>query len=412
MAHLGWIDFSRSHRDKVLAVMDHFQDEGMVDEMGLGTIRDALSDRMFPGTSTIQTRAKYFLLVPWIIRHVERRGDPDRFLAELDSEEVQFVKILRDTRKAAGIIGARKKNANPKRKPSSVYWNGLRTYGILRFSGSLADYARVVSHRRRLTHGQAAMRVDADGDVPGDDRDAAGAGPVSLWCTVPKPPKEWKDKLDIDLTREEAAFLLERITLSQRDTLLEFAFSHGNGLAAGLEDISGFLELKALPQDLRKLVEIATRFEALLKGALIRYNLLIQRMRKHGNVEDLEQAWQDYLEAMKAFPWDTWCTEDLWKRCPDTPTPTRVFVEAWIELVRTGSYSESTGDALISQREKSTKGFKRARLGDAARAEKQESLVGLTRSEEGIHFLSYRWGTVRTFLEDVYRALEADAQAA
>jgi len=28
-------------------------------------VRDAFSDLMFPGTSTAQTRATYFLLVPW-----------------------------------------------------------------------------------------------------------------------------------------------------------------------------------------------------------------------------------------------------------------------------------------------------------------------------------------------------------
>lgn len=36
--------------------------------MGIGTIRDQIADVLFPGTSTLITRAKYYLLVPCIIR--------------------------------------------------------------------------------------------------------------------------------------------------------------------------------------------------------------------------------------------------------------------------------------------------------------------------------------------------------
>lgn len=409
MTQLGWIDFSRSHRDRVLAVMDHFLDQDMVDEMGLGTIRDALSDRMFPGTSTIQTRAKYFLLVPWIVRHLERHGNPARFLAELEEEEIRFVKILRETHKAVGIIGARKRNANPKRKPSSVYWNGLRAYGILRYPGSLADYARVAKRRERLAQGHAVMRREVDGDVPGDDRDAE-VGAVPLWSTVPAAPPDWRTRLDIDLSKAEADFLYERITMSQRDSLLAFAFRHENGVAKEFEGISGFLNLPGLPKDLRHLVEIATRFDTLMKGSLIRYNLLVQKMRTHGNVEELEKHWQAYLESLKYFPWSSWSTDDLWRVCSDTPVHTRQFVEAWINLAKAAPFREAVGDALIRDRERKTKGLKRARLLDASRAQSQESLVGLVPSGSGIHFLTYRWSTVRAFLDDVYRAMETDAQ--
>ena len=33
--------------------------------MGLGSLRDALSDALFPGTSYLQTRLRYVLFVPW-----------------------------------------------------------------------------------------------------------------------------------------------------------------------------------------------------------------------------------------------------------------------------------------------------------------------------------------------------------
>ncbi|GEO11803.1 DUF6361 family protein [Segetibacter aerophilus] len=58
MASIGWIDFSPAHRDKVGAALDLLRPEGMVDELGLGSLRDGLANQMFPGISTIQTRAK------------------------------------------------------------------------------------------------------------------------------------------------------------------------------------------------------------------------------------------------------------------------------------------------------------------------------------------------------------------
>ena len=58
--------------------------QGAVDELGIGIIRDAFANYFFPGTSTIQTRAKYFLIVPYVLRDVYKRqlqkcmNDPEK----------------------------------------------------------------------------------------------------------------------------------------------------------------------------------------------------------------------------------------------------------------------------------------------------------------------------------------------
>ncbi len=59
MSVLTWLDTSD------LEFIDTFRERDTRDELGIGFVRDASSDLMFPGTSTVQTRAKYFLLVPW-----------------------------------------------------------------------------------------------------------------------------------------------------------------------------------------------------------------------------------------------------------------------------------------------------------------------------------------------------------
>src|SRR5690349_10844007 len=70
---LSWLSQSDEERRKVLDVIGMFRDRDTRDELGLGVIRDGLADHFFPGTSTIQTRARYFLIVPWVYQRAERR---------------------------------------------------------------------------------------------------------------------------------------------------------------------------------------------------------------------------------------------------------------------------------------------------------------------------------------------------
>lgn len=132
---LGWIDFSKEDRQKAFDVINLLSEQGAVDELGIGVIRDAFANYFFPGTSTIQTRAKYFLIVPYMLREAVdgRYGkDANRVLRAIDSAEKDCgIRLLEADPKAEGVIGSR---VLPKgwvaRKPSDIYWNGIRTFGI------------------------------------------------------------------------------------------------------------------------------------------------------------------------------------------------------------------------------------------------------------------------------------------
>ena len=86
---LGWIDFSKTERNKILSVLDLLSQDGTLDELGIAPVRDGFANLFFPGTSTIQTRAKYFFLVPYAIKHLERSGETNsnKFLRELNEIE-------------------------------------------------------------------------------------------------------------------------------------------------------------------------------------------------------------------------------------------------------------------------------------------------------------------------------------
>ena len=67
-----WLDYSERERRKLLDVVDLLREHDTRDELGVDTVRDTFADMLFPGTSTIMTRARYFLLVPWAYQRLER----------------------------------------------------------------------------------------------------------------------------------------------------------------------------------------------------------------------------------------------------------------------------------------------------------------------------------------------------
>ena len=102
---IGWINYSKEHRNRVMSVLDSLIAPGSVDELGISVVRDAFSDRLFPGMSTLQTRAKYFLIVPWIMRELEYQElSPKDFDKQLHKEEIRMIKVLLDNGENEDVI--------------------------------------------------------------------------------------------------------------------------------------------------------------------------------------------------------------------------------------------------------------------------------------------------------------------
>ncbi len=117
-----WLDYSEHERRKMLDFIELFGEKTTRDELGLGGVRDAFADLPFPGTTTIQPFAKYFLFVPWMFIELERRRVDSSKVAERARKfEIDLAKTLGA---ADGVIGKRTKDSL-NRLPSSVYWHGL-----------------------------------------------------------------------------------------------------------------------------------------------------------------------------------------------------------------------------------------------------------------------------------------------
>ncbi len=199
-----WLAYDDAERDQVAALVRALDEPETLDSLGLGIVRDTIADLLFPGTSTIQTRVRYFVLVARAVVEVERSGPKStaEFETRLRTMERRTLDALRSCGdRGTGIVGWNSGWAT-KRWPSSIYWNGLSEWGIRRVGGSLRSYSvAVVSHARR--RGQRLA------DEPGE-----ADGSSAWWDELPT----WEGDepfpgalLEIAPTWTEAEYLLDRM---------------------------------------------------------------------------------------------------------------------------------------------------------------------------------------------------------
>jgi hypothetical protein len=126
-----------------------FDQQGMVDPVGFGVVRDAFSEMVLPGISAVQTRARYFLFVPWIYRSLDAEGvsTTDGVRVARERETTLIESVLRGSGDPEGIIG-RFSHAGTKQLPSVIYWGGLGRWQIRLLDGTRQDYVATLGSRR------------------------------------------------------------------------------------------------------------------------------------------------------------------------------------------------------------------------------------------------------------------------
>jgi len=409
---LGWIDFSSEDSAKVRTVLDLLSDSGVIDELGIGVIRDSFADRMFPGISTIQTRPKYFTLTAHLLKEYEKKEAikkrPRSLTRYLEEEEkrcrIKLVEAHGEGRQSLGIIGGTfgtDWNRDVIRKPSSIYWTGLRQYGFISPANlSLAEFGRRLADGKHRLH---AILEDSKDDR-GDDHDAMDHE-HRLRIHAPELPEDYWDTLSINLSKEEAEFLRFQIRAKQPDSLLGQILMDDAIMDEILElpPSANFEDFAALPfhaslknESLRVTVRQARDFWRLLEGAHVRYNIQLQEMlgtsEVIGGFVERWESWRETLPKVLA-EWDTGFMWTVVRERGSIPKPsTRQFVEEWIEECHAGAVNEVRCDALVKRQELRNKG-KRARLRGGA-AEGINHWIGL----DG---LNYRFGEVYQLIRDI-----------
>ena len=398
---LTWIDLTSRDRDQMRRVLDLLSEQGTVDEMGLGTIRDAFADALFPGTSSIQTRLRYVFFIPWIYRRLESKR---RSSAEIERDareaELALVSPLKESGDTDGIIGARA-GAGLSRLPSHVYWAGLVRWGIFQHSQSQSWYHR---------HFDSLARTSSEVGRADDPGVVWERKPV--WHPrLPAPPADFPAVASFALTPAESDIICGRLEETCRGTLLAWLAHKGSEQLAEVfwEDPA----VLSAGEPILKLVELARRFSLHVEGLPLVYNLMLAELR----FERQHESGDEELIARYRAGLDEWAEREA-REAPFLPqalwhfmahsrsrltSPLQRFVEAWTARLAEIDPDAVAGDTAITHlvrvREQKLKGG-RARFTNHNRLLDWSGGVGLGR-------LSYRWFRVRQLLIDLHRGFAA-----
>lgn len=391
---LTWLDQDADARDRSLKILALFQEKESRDELGIGAIRDSIADQLFPGTTTIQTRLRYMLIIPWMYQRLERARVPaSQFAARSRQDELALTRPLMESG-ADGVFG-RVARGGLKRLPSSVYWAGLGAWRIRRFHGTQTDYYRCVD----------ALYVRRDRPRHREDDDAEPGHDTITWHPrLPPPPTGFPDKLDLTVTGEEAAFLVDRIQTSHPGSLLGWLVLYGRPDRA--EVPWEHTQQADFPEPMRVLLSHAHLFADIVEGAARLYNIALARERgddalAHEHCVELD-SWRERLDwsALTSWSLDAFWGEVVTSGHTIT-TPTRKFVAAWVDCVRAidGAVADDvTAIDIIRRRERSLKG-------PHSRFDNRGALAQWS-GNSGTGRLAYRWPITRRFLDDLYPALD------
>lgn len=412
-----WLDYDEEQARRANELIKALSESETVDSIGVGSIRDGFAGLLFPGTSTVQTRVRYFLLVPWALQHVARRRPRDR---------AQYVRFLREAEAATieqlidgspmgtlGIIG-RERRERTQRMPSSIYWASIGRWGIrldrdLTLTG-FRDWA--LSPRSRDL-------------IDGDSADGLG---YLVFDEIPSPPEGFPDvPMSMLPTVEEAGYLLGRMRETRLGGHSPESWVQDPGpsllaLVARQPELAGLPAFWDIPDalltdDLRALVHHARMFSLVMQGARLRYvQLLFDAQRRSGLPEssghaDLELFVRGWLADASAQRhairrWDAELPamfELLARHGVAVGDPTRLFVRSWSSMVSTdldAAMKDSRSANLVRSREEALKA-PHHRLGNPS------ALRNWDGSLFGSSPLDYRWGISSRLIQDCRLGIEA-----
>ena len=399
---LSWIDHDPKARERTLRILSFFEERESRDEMGIGSVRDSFADQLFPGTSTIQTRLRYMLFVPWIYLKLEnenKRVPRKDFAARADNLERDLIRPLLDSDDQAGVFG-KTSGRGIKRLPSSVYWAGLVRWGIFLAPYSQNEYHGRIEEIYRKRDAAASRKKEMA--VLGDDFEM-DSGIVTWHSQIPPSPKGFPENADLDLTCAEAEFIQDRIQSVCGGSLL--AFLSRNCAPADTEFPWEHPDYNSFSDAHKELLHHARLFSETMHAAALSYNVQLAELRQDEKiVSEHEKTFNFWLQNFPLEEVKSWRTSRLWELTAghgyNIPPRTRRFVRSWIELVRKSPevlLENEHARKLVRDREMELK-RSRSRFNNHRALEQW-------RGKSGIGRLVYRWPNVKVLLNDLHQGM-------
>ena len=414
ISSLAWLDHDDEQQQQMREAIELFREEGTIDELGLGRIRDALSERMFPGTSVLWGRARYLLIVPWFFQALESgkggSGDADSRARLLFRKIASELTASGGGNPVSGVIGGQVRDAV--QTPDMAIWAGLEKWGIRTTPGSRAQ-------ARRDAVAKSLSKVSIADEV--EPR-------ASIWHPrLPLSPPDFPDALSFELTRREADFLsalmtdpemsVDEWTWSRADSLFPPLLNAKEGVSfeecERPWDLSKAV-LKLASPELREAIHSAGCFSDIARGAQLYYAYLVAQSRAQGEsseemarVGELLDVWVEQITSGDRFEqlsvWNE-NIEDFWALIHQVnsrvvPAESK-FIQEWAQICidkRGDLRSVDRTRELITAREIQVKRG-RARL-------RMDGSIGRDAPAGVPQQMIFRWAFVRDIALDIRKGL-------
>lgn len=398
-----WMQFDEREAQRARELVRALSEPTTLDSIGIGTIRDGFASILFPGTSTVHTRAVYLLLVPWAIQSVAAASPKNnkQYDDKLRKIETSIIKALTDRNpRATGIIG-KTAGKNLTRRPSEAYWSALGTWGIRTgFNGTQltrSDVRALIVNKREAQLQQ-------------------------LWRELPPKPSGFPNEpLLILPDAEQADFILDRFIRSGVDT----PTGHRTSLLAHLALCPELALTESLwdpvlePADdaMKTTMFFAKGFATVIQGARLRYLKLLFDERERCLPDeplspgaDVDLLIEDWLKRMDdqrdaLVEWKLRLPE-MFAILADHRTRispmTRQFTTRWCTSAiddPLGALKNTDLATMIRDREHTLKG-------SSARLTNRSPLLAWNGQLLGQSYLDFRWSIARQLVLDCYEGLE------
>jgi len=401
-SHIAWVDFSDKEKSKMHDIINSIRKPDTRDELGISLIRDSLSNLMFPGTTTIQTRVKYMLFVPWLYKIIANDslygGDASNKIREL---EIDLINHLKENTDQTGIIG-KTAGRTIQRTAADIYWAGLKTWGILKINASRNDLHHLLELKQenKLEDLLVEKNIDQDDFFVNENQ-------AKIWDPeIPEPPKDFPEEAGLNLTKNQAEYLSDKIRKNCSGTVFSEMLDLPPEEVVFVWEHS---ELENLDYKYIRQIEHAQKFSEVIHGANLLYNFMLTE--KIGeNAQSDRRKYEEKIDDWKSLikkryeELENWDLNEFWNIVGRTNHNTRSFVADWFEIIldKNNLYSLTSNinaKTLIKKREVYVKG-KRSRL-------ENKRYLDMWGGASATSQLDYRWHIAKSFISDIKFALNS-----
>ena len=400
---IGFVNFNTEEKKRVAKMMQLLQESEAIEELGIGRVRDHFSNTLFPGTSTLQHHAKYFVVMPSFYYHTAFKSRKFQNLAEVSryikEAEVQITRQMAKwdnnqiNTTETGITGINTLkdalndyNKYVKYDPAYIYGSGLARYGIIPDTGVERLILELNKKHFADPHNKGALKSE---DTTEDAGDLTGDKQVIKTCGESYDFFNGKT-MSLALTEKEASFMKDRIHSSCDGTMLAYLIDSKYELPERI----GYFEIEELLSELDpKVVNVYKKsvlFSKLMHLIDWRFNYsYFDSFRNTDEAEVCKDEYEKLLVEYKEVILNEGAFKALFDYTRSIDMMLTEFCEACYKAIIGGEPTRV--DQLVKAREHTVK-RERSKIGNSA-YKNQGRGKPLPNT--------FRWETVRTMVNEI-----------